>query len=142
MKILVAALLALITVMSTYADEKSNREGVEFVIDAFMESWNEGDLPRFVGLFHPDSKTRQSWYDKSQREELHTEFIDTKETFGKMESYKVGLYIERKDRIVLRINYSKRASVSGTISMAKSGDTWGIADWNIDGQVEPELRKE
>jgi len=118
MKFALSVLFILLMSFPCRSDEVTHREGVSFVIEDFMGAWNDEDIPRFVGLFHPESQIRKSWIDESKREKISKEFVKMTKSLGKMKGHKIGHYLERKDRIVLKIEYSKGGSIPGTISLA------------------------
>ena len=143
MKVLITltAIVLCLTVLATNGDEKTHRDGVTSIVEELKKAWNQQNLPEFIDLFHKDSDIRKGWQEESKREQVSKAFAQMFENLGQMKKHELGTYIERKDRVVLKIEYSKQGLIPGTMAMAKEGVEWKILDWNIDGQGEKELNE-
>jgi hypothetical protein len=76
------------------------------------------------------------------RKKVGQAFKELFKEFGEAKGSEIRKYIARKGRFVVRVTYARKGMVAGTFAVKtdKSG-RWRIADFNIDGQGEPELKE-
>jgi len=128
--------------VSLFATKKDQEAGFEKVLPKFQAAWNKGDVAEFMKLFHADSKMQKAWQIPEKKDKVAAQLAAMIEVFGVIKESKMGVYIERKDRFVVKFVYSKKGEVPGTMVLKLSdGGKWYISDWNIDGQGEPELKQ-
>ena len=114
---------------------------------AFLPVWHAAyndPNPEVVGrLFGPSSHI--GVFDEMSDEEkgkFREGFTGLKQHFGDITAMELGVFIERKSRYVFKATYSNAGFVPGTITLEQIGDgTWKVANFNIDGQGEPELNQ-
>jgi hypothetical protein len=135
-------ILGLLQTTGVIAGQAEEKTALAEILPRFKEAWNAGDAKAFMAIFHPDCPVKKA-YDKDEKskDRVHRSFKETVEQFGKVESFEIRKYIERKHRYVVRVTYAKKGMIPGTFAVKEDGDKgWFILDFNIDGQGEPELK--
>lgn len=129
--------------VSARAGEAEEREGLAKLLPVFESSWNKGDVSKFMALFHADCRMKKAYdSDEQTRKKVGQAFKELFKEFGEAKGSEIRKYIARKGRFVVRVTYARKGMVAGTFAVKtdKSG-RWRIADFNIDGQGEPELKE-
>ncbi|HUT09314.1 MAG TPA: hypothetical protein VMY42_02365 [Thermoguttaceae bacterium] len=122
-------------------NQQTPKEGLEELLPEWKSAWNAVDTDRLFKLYHPDSRIRKLLEDNpAKRKAFDDGMSEAVAEFGKIKSYTIGKYIERKDRYVVKAVYTKKGNLPGTFAVKKVDDgTYRVFDFNIDGQGEPEL---
>ena len=130
------------SVAANTSDEKfqSEEQALETVLTKWRHAWNKSDAGALLELHHPESRWRKRFdADEDARKKFVEEFGELVGSLGNIDSWKIGKYIERKKRRVVKIRYEKKGTIPGTFALKRSNGVWMIDDFNIDGQGEPEL---
>lgn len=114
------------------AEPKLEREALDDLLPKFSQAWNTGNTGELMKLCAPDSKFSK----------VEFAWGRLAEDFGVIEKTEIRKYIADKTRFVVRVTYTKRGMMPATFAVKQDGaGNWLIADFNIDGQGEPELNE-
>jgi hypothetical protein len=123
-------------------EQAKDKAGMEAAMKRHQEAWNKGDVKAFLESFHPTAPVRAVYQNEQKRERMEREFKEMVEQFGPIQKFEVRKFIDRKNRYVVRIEYSKKGMLAGTYTALKLPDGgWAMWYMNIDGQGEPELKE-
>ena len=125
------------------ADEAEERAALAKLLPEFESAWNQSDVPKFMSLFHPDFRMKKVYEaDRQSKNKLEQGLKKLINEFGEIKASETRKYIPRKSRFVVRVTYAKKGVIPGTfvVKTDKFGE-WRIADFNIDGQGERELKE-
>ena len=139
------SMLMVLVVLATHALAGPDEEkaGLAKILPRFKEAWNTGQAKGFIAIFHAESRMRKAYEkDDEAKKAFERSFKQMVEEFGKVESFEVRKYIEKKGRYVVRVTYIKKGMIPGTFAVkGNDQDGWFILDFNVDGQGEPELKE-
>jgi len=114
------------------AEPKLERKALEDLLPRFSQAWNTGNAGDLMKLCDPNSKFGKDEFG----------WAKLAEQFGEIEKTEIRKYIADKTRFVVRVTYSKDGMVPGTFAVVQDANgNWLIADFNIDGQGEPDLNE-
>ena len=122
--------------------DEEKLKALESILPDFKKVWNAKDFDGYMDLFHSESKMKKYVAnDDKKKAEVKEMWLKLVNEAGVIKEQKIGSYIEKNKRYVVKTEYSIKGLIPGTFDLVKVDGKWLLKDFNIDGQGEPELKE-